>query len=265
MHFVVEKRSMQTDERAAVDSVGAPISRRQRTATDMNMKSRTPADRHAGCRLFVAPSGRAGFALGTEARRAAWLYDFFAAPREEIAAAGLMNLAVKQGARQLITYDHPFLVGFFSQFGFRPRVRAQLAQLKDPPAEWIPTHLSSGSAPTNCPDFLLMLRVADAAAEASPAIRDTLGALPAAGEPYFQETLCAACGGNVASRLRWLGVLDGYQCPHCRLVRVAGTLTLAPWDGAASKSVLARLTGWQPARGVDAMLFTSGADFLLDD
>ena len=182
------------------------------TPPENNVESPEPADRHAGYRLFVSPTGRAGFALGTHARRTGWLYDFFAAPGEEADAANLMGLAVHNGARQLITYDHPFLVDFFSQFGFRTRVKARPDQLKDPPGEWIPTARSSLASPIDPPDFLLMVRVPDATPKVTRAAPDTQSSPPVPGTHYSQKGVCTACGGNIreqtsmAGRPRWIPV-----------------------------------------------------------
>jgi hypothetical protein len=44
-----------------------------------------------------------------------------------------MAFALQQGARQLLTYEHPFLESFFLRFGFRARDRVHLAQLQDAP------------------------------------------------------------------------------------------------------------------------------------
>jgi len=216
--------------------------------------------RHTGCRLFVSKSGLTGFALGTQGDRAGWLYDFFASPRDEQhVVPQLMALAVQEGARRLVTYEHPFFETFFSTFGFQTRVRARLAQLNDPPPAWIPDIVAEGSTSNTCPDFLCMLRADDGVVTARSLASDTTNFASRPGT-VFREARCAGCDGELP-RLQWLDVLDGYLCRGCGFLHVTGTLTLAPWDGPLARSKAERFTG-SGARRPDRTTFSSGLDLL---
>jgi hypothetical protein len=102
--------------------------------------------------MFGSPDRSSGFALGVEGDKAGWLYDFFVSTGEKHMADSLMSRAVKEGARQVVTYEHPFLERFYRRFGFETIVRAQHAQLRDPPKEWIPDLVTEGSESVRCPD-----------------------------------------------------------------------------------------------------------------
>jgi hypothetical protein len=213
----------------------------------LQMDDKAQADkRYGGCKCFVSESGFSMFALGVEGDRAGWLYDVFVSPRErKPVVAALIRLAVNQGARQLVTYEHPFLEWFFLQFGFETRIRVKHSQLNNPPREWIPDSVASGFS---CPDFLCMARKDDYAIGPSM-MSDTEDFASRAGTVSYDQ-YCASCGSELPA-LRWLDVFGGYQCRRgCGTLHVEGALTLAPWDGDGSASIP------QPGR------FSSGADLL---
>jgi hypothetical protein len=52
------------------------------------------SDDYEGCRLFVAPDGRSGFALQEKGKLAGYLWDFFVSPENERKAYDLLLLAI---------------------------------------------------------------------------------------------------------------------------------------------------------------------------
>jgi len=122
-------------------------------------------NRYPGCRLIVSQSGLSGVAIGLEGERAGWLYDFFVSPREDPRSVpGLLELAIEQGVRQLVTYEHPLFELFFSFFGFRTRARVSLSQLRNPPPEWtadVEAHAGVG------PEYLCMVKTSNGPPNAS--------------------------------------------------------------------------------------------------
>jgi len=211
----------------------------------MNDKAQIDNPYH-GCRCFFSASGSSGFVIGDEGDRAGWLYDVFIRDREtKSVVPQLMRLAVKQGARQLVTYEHPFLEWFFLQFGFETRLRIKHTQLINPPKEWIPDVVASGFS---CPDFLCMVQKDDYTTPPSM-MSDTEDFASRPGTQYYDEC-CSGCGRDIPA-LSWLKVLRGYQCRRgCGFLHVEGLLTVGPWDSIGSASVP------QPGR------FSAGADLL---
>src|SRR5256885_7121805 len=75
---------------------------------------------YEGCRLFVSPDGRSGFALQEKGKLAGYLWDFFVSPQaNERNAYEFLSLAIEQGGNKLATHDHPLLTNFFERFGFQ--------------------------------------------------------------------------------------------------------------------------------------------------
>jgi hypothetical protein len=212
----------------------------------MNDKGQIDNPYH-GCRCFFSVSGASGFVLGDEGDRAGWLYDVFVTDREtKSVVPEMMRLAVRQGARQLVTYQHPFLEWFFLQFGFETRLRIKHTQLLNPPKEWVPDAVASRFS---CPDFLCMVRKDDYTTPPSM-MSDTEDFASRPGTEFYDE-YCSGCGRDVPA-LRWLKVVSGYQCRKgCGLLHVEGLLTLGPWDGDGSTSA-----------SLESGKFSSGADLL---
>lgn len=197
----------------------------------MNDKAQIDNPYH-GCRCFFSASGSSGFVLGDGGDRRGWLYDVFVRDREtKPVVPQMMRLAVEQGARQLVTYEHPFLEWFFLQFGFETRLRIKLTQLINPPKAWIPDVAASG---LSCPDFLCMVRKDDYTTPPSM-MSDTEHFASRPGTVSYDER-CAMCDSELPA-LRWLKVIGGYQCRRgCGFLHVEGLLTLGPWDGDGSAS-----------------------------
>ena len=202
-----------------------------------------------GCRCFFSASGFSGFVLGGEGDRAGWLYDVFVKNTEKKSVVPeMMRLAVKQGARQLVTYEHPFLEWFFLQFGFETKIRFKYSQLDKPPKEWIPDVVALSSGSLSCPDFLCMVQKDDYTT--GPSLMSDAEDFASRPGTVSYAHYCAKCGVELPA-LRWLKVMSGYQCRRgCGLLHVEGLLTLGPWDGSGSASIP------QPGR------FSSGADLL---
>jgi hypothetical protein len=196
------------------------------------MNDKGPIDNpYFGCRCFFSVNGFSGFVLGDEGDRAGWLYDVFVRDCEtKSVVPEMMRLAVKQGARQLVTYEHPFLEWFFLQFGFETRIRVKYSQLNNPPKEWIPDVVASGEF--SCPDFLCMVQKDDYTI--GPSIMSDPEDIASRPGTVIYDEHCSGCGRELPA-LRWLKVLSGYQCRKgCGLLNVEGLLTLAPWDGDGS-------------------------------
>jgi len=171
-------------------------------------------------------SGLSGFALGVEGERAGWLYDVFVSQREDPKSVpGMLALAVEQGARQLVTYEHPFFELFFSHFGFRTRTRVSMAQLRNPPREWTADIETQGG---RGPDYLCMVKTSDGPATVSALASDT-GNFAARPGMSISDASCVHCSAPVP-RLRWPRILDAYQCQRCGFLAIAGELAVAQWS-----------------------------------
>ena len=214
------------------------------------------ADRYAGCRMFVSKDGRSGFALGVEGDRAGWLYDFFVSADEPAEMAdSLVKFAVEQGARQLVTYEYPFLENFYLRSGFETRNRVRYAQLQDPPQEWVPDFVAAESL--SCPDFLCMVRRSDGVA-AKSMMSDTVDFASRPGTVTYPQS-CKRCGRELPA-LSWLRIISGYHCRDCDFLHVEGVLALSVWGPSGSTSMKA--SSARPGPGKQQTMFTSGAGLL---
>jgi hypothetical protein len=64
------------------------------------------SDDYEGCRVFVSPDGRSGFALQVKGKLAGCVWDFFVSPQESARTAyDLLALAIKEGGSRLATPD----------------------------------------------------------------------------------------------------------------------------------------------------------------
>lgn len=224
----------------------------------MSEKGQNSQDRYSGCRMFISPNGRSGFVLGAEGDKAGWLYDFFVGLDEpKNTADELMKLAVRQGARQLVTYEHPFLECFYLRHGFESKIRFQYAQLKDPPEEWVPDLVAAKSF--SCPDFLCMVRK-DEGTAAKAIMSESVDFASRPGTEMYDEC-CAGCGRQLPA-LSWLRILRGYYCFDCGFLHVHGSmLTLTVWDR-RSDSTSKIAPSASPSRVPQTTIFSSGLDLL---
>jgi hypothetical protein len=186
-------------------------------------------DRYPSCSLFSAESGLAGYRLGTEGGRLGWLYDFFVSPREVPGAqVAALEVAVREGARQLVCYSHPLLLTFYSRFGFRVRAAATLDELDGPPRAWLPPAVEAQGASLAPPSFLFMARPENPSD--LPQSSEVRSGEVMPGLVVSMADTCFACGAGIRGVVHWLGVLEGYVCTRCQAVQVCGRLTLGPWD-----------------------------------
>jgi len=169
---------------------------------------------YEGCRLFIAPDGRSGFALQAKGNLAGFVWDFFVSHQEnERKAYDLLSLAIEQGGNKLATPDHPLLTNFFERFGFQA-----VSMLKG----------NEGNAVT-------MILLDDAYQKLKPRIHEFLQQMDTRNEVVTSNALkdaCASCGQAPQTPLAANGGdgyrADGYQCSRCGFIRIHGCLTLGP-------------------------------------
>jgi hypothetical protein len=156
-----------------------------------------------GCRLFVAPSGRSGFALGTQGNRWGGLFALFVSPGEQEGTADLlMRLAMQEGANHLITYADPILDHWFAQYGFKACALVPKEATPEGDADLLSMVWSGVGAPIE------------------PG--------PLGNEAYSRKMHCGCCGSAIAQRVTVHEMVGGYVCGDCRFLSAYGMLTLPP-------------------------------------
>lgn len=190
-------------------------------------ESSNTADHYADCHVFVSPSGKSGFALGTGGNRTGELYDVFASPLEKPGTVdGLMSLAIQNGADKLVTYEHPLLAKFFEQFAFQATSIVNPKAFKSVPQGWMPESASE-SDPMSWPNFLYMIRLRSRAQVVSFDVLQARASSTPGETNDSNQVLCTRCG-QVVARSGGFGMFGGYDCLHCKFIYVCGTLTLGP-------------------------------------
>lgn len=157
------------------------------------------------CRTFVAPTGKAGFALQANGDLAGYIYDFFVSPLEpERSLYDLMFAAVEQGANKLAAFDNPLLIQFFERFGFQAVAAAKRGD----------------SAVVH------MILISEVFEKRAPTLSELTRSLPLQQPGPGSEVACVSCGGGVSTTKYPAAEVGGYCCPRCGFLRIFGTLTL---------------------------------------
>ena len=199
---------------------------------DSNGQPTQPGAQYSDCKMFVSPTGLAGFALGTTGKRAGTVYDFFVSPREKgLGGCHLMNLAIEQGALMLVICDDAVIGRFFEQFGFQATAKVAASGA---PANWVRDVCGPRASRITCPDFVYMAKVG----KIRPELASLLARPPIALDPSdtfdARTGPCANCGSTVADDRRFshFNFYGGYDCKRCGYLHICGTLTMGAPEGA---------------------------------
>jgi hypothetical protein len=167
------------------------------------------SDDYEGCRLFVAPDGRSGFALQEKGKLAGYLWDFFVSPENERKAYDLLLLAIEQGGNKLVTQDHPLLTNFFELFGFQAVVMGRVETV------------------------VHMMLLDEVYRKQKSRLLEALKQLDIRNETNTSaapNTTCASCRQDpqTITAPTAANLVGGYQCSRCAFIRIYGCLTLGP-------------------------------------
>jgi len=160
---------------------------------------------YAGCKMFVAPSGKAGIILQTEGELGGCVWDFFAAPSSNARSAyDMMLLAIQEGCTRVVTYDHPLLVRFFERFCFQAVTRT-----------------ASGLVHMIFLDEVFQVR--------QSAFRAAIALTPVSTARWARDqTTCAFCERALQEPPQATESFGAYHCKQCGFLHVCGTLTPPP-------------------------------------